>query len=297
MVATDVDDIETAISGLPVTVQRLTTRDEDVRLTASSLDGVEVLAGEFGFPIATEGEIAGDCLVLTLLLEEGPGSWNGKDFALDRVWMYRPGSEHVGVGLASDGARPPRFATISMPLPVAPPEWAQESSLVAVVDDDRVRSLRGSVIDILTAGRPDQLSDRQAALARRQLIDIVSALGADIGGPRVDRTSAAWITQECIAIADANDPMPATADLGAALGVSDRWVRAAFQKMFGVSASAFFRARAMDGAHRELRQAAPGSVSVTEVAMRWGFWHLGRFSATYRSFFGELPSETLARTD
>ena len=37
---------------------------------------------------------------------------------------------------------------------------------------------------------------------------------------------------------------------------------------------------------------APG-VKVTEVAMKWGFHHLGRFSAAYRQRFGESPSETL----
>ena len=34
---------------------------------------------------------------------------------------------------------------------------------------------------------------------------------------------------------------------------------------------------------------------MTLVAMRYGFGHQGRFAATYRDAFGELPSETLAR--
>ena len=33
--------------------------------------------------------------------------------------------------------------------------------------------------------------------------------------------------------------------------------------------------------------------TVAEIARTWGFGHLGRFSATYRSRFGELPSESL----
>lgn len=32
-----------------------------------------------------------------------------------------------------------------------------------------------------------------------------------------------------------------------------------------------------------------------DVANNWGFWHMGRFAADYRKFFGELPSETLQK--
>ncbi len=35
------------------------------------------------------------------------------------------------------------------------------------------------------------------------------------------------------------------------------------------------------------------SSSVTDVALEFGFGHLGRFSAYYRSRFGELPRQTL----
>ena len=33
--------------------------------------------------------------------------------------------------------------------------------------------------------------------------------------------------------------------------------------------------------------------SVTQTAMRWGFFHLGRFAQYYRELFGETPGETL----
>ena len=109
--------------------------------------------------------------------------------------------------------------------------------------------------------------------------------------------SPAWITSECIALAETLGPMPSPEELSAALGVSDRWIRAAFRRVYGVSLLSYFRSRAMHSAHRELRSSRPDVTSVTEVAMRWGFWHLGRFSATYKSYFGELPSKTLSRED
>ena len=35
--------------------------------------------------------------------------------------------------------------------------------------------------------------------------------------------------------------------------------------------------------------------SVTEIAMTWGFSHMGRFSVEYRRRFGEIPSDSLRR--
>jgi AraC-like DNA-binding protein len=46
---------------------------------------------------------------------------------------------------------------------------------------------------------------------------------------------------------------------------------------------------------REALIRADGAASVTDIAMGWGFSHLGRFAAEYRGQFGESPSETFRR--
>jgi AraC family ethanolamine operon transcriptional activator len=51
----------------------------------------------------------------------------------------------------------------------------------------------------------------------------------------------------------------------------------------------------MNLAQRALRDAAPGTTSVTEVATEYGFWPFGRFAGEYKSLFGEAPSATLQR--
>ncbi len=56
---------------------------------------------------------------------------------------------------------------------------------------------------------------------------------------------------------------------------------------------AYLRDLRLDAVHEELALAEPGSVTITEVAARWGVLHLGRFAATYRRKFEELPSDTL----
>ena len=49
-------------------------------------------------------------------------------------------------------------------------------------------------------------------------------------------------------------------------------------------------------AHAALRDADPGDdITVTEVALRFGFAHTGRFAAAYRRRYGQAPSATLRR--
>jgi AraC-like DNA-binding protein len=74
------------------------------------------------------------------------------------------------------------------------------------------------------------------------------------------------------------------------IGVSSRTLRQAFLQRLGVSPRQYFLRRRMDSAYQVLRA---GNCTVTEVATKFGFWELGRFSRTYRKIYGESPSATL----
>jgi AraC-like DNA-binding protein len=76
-------------------------------------------------------------------------------------------------------------------------------------------------------------------------------------------------------------------------GVSLRQLQQAFKAFTGMPPGTWLRLRRLNGARRDLLRG--GEVTVAEVAMRWSFWHLGRFSESYRQLFKELPSETLKR--
>lgn len=56
---------------------------------------------------------------------------------------------------------------------------------------------------------------------------------------------------------------------------------------------AWLKLRRLEAAQTELREAVPGEVTVTEVALRYGIENPGRFAAEYRQRFGEYPSQTL----
>jgi transcriptional regulator GlxA family with amidase domain len=82
-------------------------------------------------------------------------------------------------------------------------------------------------------------------------------------------------------------------DLARVAGVSVRVLQESFRQHVGMSPLAYLRRLRLDGAHTELSRADPWDLSVTDVAYRWGFTHLGRFAGAYRSRYGESPSQTL----
>jgi transcriptional regulator GlxA family with amidase domain len=65
-----------------------------------------------------------------------------------------------------------------------------------------------------------------------------------------------------------------------------------FRDFKGVSPMRYLRNARLRQVRQALLRADP-EANVTEIAMSAGFTHMGRFSVTYRTYFGESPSETL----
>jgi len=93
----------------------------------------------------------------------------------------------------------------------------------------------------------------------------------------------------------AAEPMSCTTVgyLASQVHVSVRSLEEGFKKHLDTSPMAFVRQVRLQRAREDLMNASPATSSVTHVAERWGFRHLGRFASAYRASFGELPAETL----
>ncbi|EMN1929340.1 AraC family transcriptional regulator [Burkholderia ambifaria] len=77
-------------------------------------------------------------------------------------------------------------------------------------------------------------------------------------------------------------------------GVSPSTLFAGFRNRHGITPMAFVRQLRLQHVRDELLDdATPGLASVTDVALKWGFAHLGRFAIDYKRAFGESPSATL----
>ena len=125
-------------------------------------------------------------------------------------------------------------------------------------------------------------------------LDGALAAGAPpVGRLRADKR-AARVTSAAVAYLEAAQGQPVySQEIGAAIGVSPRFVNRCFDAVFGMSLHRYLRLRLLAEARRRLMAGADG-VMVKQVALDLGLWHFGRFAREYRAIYGEMPSQTLA---
>jgi AraC-like DNA-binding protein len=68
-----------------------------------------------------------------------------------------------------------------------------------------------------------------------------------------------------------------------------------FDRQLGTTPKQYIRQRKLEQVNACLSDPRCTVRSVTELALDYGFLHLGRFAESYRQRFGELPSETFRR--
>lgn len=96
-------------------------------------------------------------------------------------------------------------------------------------------------------------------------------------------------------IAEHAGELCSVADLARAISVTPRTLQAAFRQHRNCTPRQMIERHRLERIHQKLSHAGPDE-TVTSIAMDNGVVHLGRFAASYRSRFGESPSDTLARS-
>ena len=83
-------------------------------------------------------------------------------------------------------------------------------------------------------------------------------------------------------------------DLVGAARVPGRTLYQHFHDFVGTSPMGYVKRVRFEQVRDDLKK-SKGDGTITEIAGRWGFTHMGRFAAEYRRRFGELPSVTAGR--
>lgn len=81
-------------------------------------------------------------------------------------------------------------------------------------------------------------------------------------------------------------------EVAVACGVSSRTLQQGFRQFKMTTPMSYLQDLRLKAFREELTKARPGQ-SVNDIALKWGFTHMGRLATDYRNRFGELPSQTL----
>lgn len=268
------------------------------------LDGMFVCHGEANAPVTYTGAVIGVHAFVFALRPAAPRRLGGREVPFGTLYHPRPNELLTG---SSPSGQPWPFGTVAMPYetlervagrfagrPIAPPrdavafECAPElgrliglvgdvARLSATVPEQIVaaapaRALRGALMDALLAclARGEGVADRAAVRRRQQVI------------ARFEEV-ARWQAEAGLSLAE----------LCAATGVAERTLHLACHETYGMGPVQVLRERRLAASHAALRLASPAETTVAAVAMRFGFWELGRFAAAYRARYGQAPSATL----
>ena len=190
----------------------------------------------------------------------------------------------VGVAVGGFDLTPPKESMALVPPPQAlaklhrlhaAAETLAEDSPAVIAHPEAARGLEQALLEALVAC----LDTREAGLDRPAL-----------------RQHARIMRRFRQAVEENPDEALFIPELCREIGVPERTLRTCCQEQLGLSPKRYLLLRRMHLARRALRENGPTSTTVTEIATRYGFWELGRFAGEYKLLFGELPSETLART-
>ncbi len=135
--------------------------------------------------------------------------------------------------------------------------------------------------------------DQLESLVMTQLLLTVPNEYSDLLLHSAERPAGRHVVRAALELIDEHPERNLTvAELAEAVGASARGLQRGFANSIGMSPTAYVRSVRLDRVRAELLTGAPGR-SVSDIAMRWGFYHLGRFAQQYKHRFGVLPSVAL----
>jgi AraC-like DNA-binding protein len=302
-----------AISGIAPETEQVRPVDRNAdgfhgMLARAALDGINVGVGRFTQGIPQTAWIG---KVHTFMLATEPDSVrrvSGRWLGRNQIFHFRPDEQTV---TASPPRTPWAFGIVTLPYAQLAEQGPQITGrdLDVPLDDDHMFVVPDAAMARLTAllldtarlardtpwifGSPPSVSALSGTIVEALLLALTQG---DVRRDRIGftrhRTIVARFEQ---VLRERPEDMLSLTAICAAVGVPQRTLSLACQDILGQSPVHYARERRLHLIHQRLRVADPATAQVTDLAMHYGFWELGRFARAYRVRFGELPSETLRR--
>jgi AraC-like DNA-binding protein len=232
-------------------------------------------------------------------------SANGNDVAGNELLMIRPGEggtlHTAGSAHARSFALQPALLgeapELELPFGATMTPRAGRWRVASAAAQQRFAAQHLAMLEQLDA-RPGLLEAQATRTTlRNAILEAIASLG-EAGSFRPDRATVGRHTRIMLrfeqVVEEGGDEPLGMLDICRRTGTSRRSLEAVVLARTGKAPWEYLRWRRLWRA-RSLLARPEAETTVTDVAFRLGFWHLGRFAAAYASTFGERPSVTLAR--
>jgi len=264
--------------------------------------------GQYNLPVLARGPLAEDRLTLGFLLHSAePCTFNGRTAPEGAILLYSENHElharlPAATGWVSLQLDRDFLASVGLELPprvfdVLVPETDARA---------RLRRVLAPMLDSLAAsgggtgglhrGAAESIGRIEDALVSTVCESRASGRPVRSGGAGGRSGAPSGIVPDAVAYIDARlDEHLTISELCAATGCAMHTLERLFSRTYGISPRRFITYRRLTELRRLLIQHAADEITVTDATLSCGLTHFGRAAASYKSVFGENPSETLRR--
>jgi AraC-like DNA-binding protein len=299
----DIDEFRSSVRNVSVEFTPLVRRIA-AEQTILNLEGFSVNFTK-SFPRIIDGQLASDCTAIGFTMDDGiPIRFNGVERDKSVIVIGGGGASYTSVERTER-----QFASIVFTPEILDRGWPAVTPNFNMFETTPTaqQRLRTLVTQLLTAvpqqGEPPSLDETSSlsetsAAIRESLLGCIDGVFAEIVPTRwaslANSTRQLAIFREVREALDASIGKPIySEELARQVGISVRSLHDAILRYRGMSLHRYLRLRRLWLVRRRL---LAGADSVKAIALAFGFWHLGDFSASYRLQFGETPSQTLAKS-
>lgn len=260
------------------------------------LDGVQFYEEQLSQSVFQSGEGRAGTLCLGVFNAlSGETRWMGKSLTLqDITWSYDGGELMLQTPEYSS------LLVLSIPLSLLSDITDTLPHAVQAIRHDALSTrLREHILAMLHSimAHPLQFAEKQARLQfisdiREIAFAFFNAVGTQPLCVRPSLQKAQRVVTKAQDALIAHRDRPLTMDeLCRLTHTSRRTLQNCFETVTGQSPAGFLKNMRLNGVKRLL--VAEGEYAqISEIASKWGFWHLSQFTADYKRLFGELPSQT-----
>jgi AraC family ethanolamine operon transcriptional activator len=303
--AGDIDEFAEIVRGYRLGFMQIEKGPFIAEAVQTQLAGVLLSAAHYGRAMVQLGEPPAGKMTFAVLTSTLPALWQGSEFGPQDLLVGTPGVEMDMVSQAGYGG-----ATASLPLELVRETadccgWmhtvqAPTSSIVRL-EQHKADKLRTRLSEVFSEAIARPFNNQAATWALSKQENLLRAVLRSMSDPApktapISNGERARVLKAALAaIKDRPEDVLTVSDLCRIAKASERTLDYAFNERFGLAPAHYMKARRLNGARNELCQGHEPVTKIADIANKWGFWHLGQFARDYRSWFGELPSDTYER--